>query len=530
MHERVGPDGRELFWADLHKHMTGPGTDHERIGDVVAGACAHLDAVAVLCYPFKWFRKGREGGIREETVGHRPEFEEWWERITDASAAHNDPGTFVTFPAFEWHGDRRQYGDRNVLYREEGAGLVDADDLADLHDALRASDVAAMAIPHHTGYQVGERGADWSALDPEHSPVMEIYSGHGSSEGVGTPVAMADNDDMGPRTSGGTFQDALAAGYSLGVVASNDGPGLPGSWGNGVAGVWAPELTREALWTALRERRTYGTTGDRIALWWELDGHPMGDAVAPGDLEERSASVTVDCPRPLERVELIHDGEVIDVYDHLDRDTESDVRRVLVEFGWGPNAEYGDFSEPRVEWSGTVRRTDGDVRAVAPRFVGDGNEYALEGGACEFELVTVRGEDDDVVLPEGVFGAPHQGLILEVDGTGDLRVELDDCPDVAVPLSTEEATVRAFTVDSAARIEAEFELGPEDIDNRDIVYHNARKVKVHPAAPVTACRASVTFTDLPASEGPDSYYVRARQVDGQCAWGSPVWVDEGNAD
>jgi hypothetical protein len=53
------------------------------------------------------------------------------------------------------------------------------------------------------------RFEDWDAYDAALSPVVEVYSSHGSSEGVGTPVPMADNPDMGPRTSGGTYRDAL---------------------------------------------------------------------------------------------------------------------------------------------------------------------------------------------------------------------------------------------------------------------------------------------------------------------------------
>jgi hypothetical protein len=529
MHADLGPDDHELFWVDLHKHMTGPDAPLDRLDDVLAGARAHLDAVVALCYPFKWFRKGREGGIREETVGGRPEFEDWWARINEASAAHNDPGEFVTFPGFEWHGGRREYGDHNVVYRAEGGDLDDAADAPTLFENIRAGDVPAFAIPHHTGYQVGERGKDWDCFDPDLSPVMEVYSSHGSSEGVDTPVPMDANPDMGPRTSGGTLQDALDRGHHVGVVASNDGPGLPGTWNRGVAGVWAPELTREALWTAIAERRTFGVTGDRIGLWWDLDGHPMGATVDPSELADRTARVAVDCPRPLERVELLHGSDVVGAYDHrVDGGAggDGDGRRVLVEFGWGPTTAYGDFEDTRIEWSGTARVEGGSVRGVAPRFVGPGNGYDLRDGACGFDLVTARGDEGEGVLPEGAVEPVRQGLVLDVDGGSGLRVDLADGPTLAVPFDDTEARVVALTEESAARIEAEFDLPPEEIENRDIVYHNARKVKVAPAAPVARCRAETTFGDLPAGDAPDSYYVRARQVDGQVAWGSPVTVTE----
>lgn len=64
------PDSYDLQWGDLHKHMTGPGADRSELDAVVGAARSHLDVVAVHCYPFRWYRKGREAAIREESVGH----------------------------------------------------------------------------------------------------------------------------------------------------------------------------------------------------------------------------------------------------------------------------------------------------------------------------------------------------------------------------------------------------------------------------------------------------------------------------
>lgn len=513
-----------LNWGDLHKHMTGPGADLDRLDEVVDAAREHLDFVAVFCYPFKWFRKGRDGGIREETVGNRPEFRDWWERVQSASRDHNDPGGFVTFPAYEWHGDRRRWGDHHVLYRREGYPLDDERDLPDLYDTMADRD--ALVVPHHTGYRVGERGGDWDAHDPDLSPVMEVYSGHGSSEGVSTPVPMADNHSMGPRTSGGTFRDGLAGGHRTGVVASNDGPGLPGAWGNGLVGVWAGELTREGVWEALRERRTYGVTGDRIALWWELDGAPMGSVCEPDAAP--TARVSVDCPRPLCRVELVGEDGVERTYTHPEAgySTDTDVYRTLVEFGWGPTAEYGDFTETVQTWAGTLRADGGTVRRVWPRFVGFGQSCELTDDGCRFDLVTSRDGDAEGFLPEEVSVSYRQGLVVEYTATPetDLVVDLADGDSITLPHASlrDRTHLVPFLDESWDRLEAEFELTRDDIDNEDVVYHTARKVRVHRSVPRTACRTGVEFGDLPSQ---DYYYVRVSQVDGQYAWASPVWLE-----
>jgi hypothetical protein len=516
------PEEYDLYWGDFHKHLTGPDIDIDRLDEVLDYAAEHLDAATVLCYPFKWFRHGEDPGIREESVGTHPEFEGWWETIQDVSATHNDPGGFVTFPAHEWHGDRTRWGDHNVIYREEGEPLDDEPDLPDLYANLRGR--PALALPHHTGYEVGNRGKDWDTHDPGLSPVMEVYSSHGSSEGVDTPVAMGGNTSMGPRTTGGSWQDGLDRGHRVGAIASNDGPGLPGTWNRGIAGLWATDLTRAALWEALAERRTYGVTGDRMRLWWEVDGAPLGSVV---DAPAETGTARVACPQPLDRVELVHDGRMVERYTH-DRTGGRDpdgVYQLLVEFHGGPSEHYGGFDDLETGWHGAVEVDGGELRAVTPRFVGYGQRYSLDGG-CQFDLVTRRGEQD-VTLPEGDVDQSKQGLILELEGDDatEVRVDLRGVEEAfTVPLADARERGHLFSLveESVERIEREFDVAADDFENPDPFYHNARKVNVHRAHPRRDCATSVTF-DLPQGDG-DYYYVRAAQVDGQFAWSSPVWA------
>lgn len=524
---RERQDEFSLYWGDFHKHLTGPGADVDRLDSALTDAAQHLDVSTVLCYPFKWFRKGRESGIREESVGHDPEFDAWWEKVEAASLSNNQAGEFVTFPAFEWHGNRKRWGDHNVIFPEEGAPMLDEWELPDLYEEATKRD--ALVIPHHTGYKVGNRGKDWAEFDPDRSPVMEIFSGHGSSVGDDTAVPMDLNDDMGPRTSGGTYRDALDQGLRIGAIASNDGPGLPGTWGKGVAGVWATELTRDAILEAVTARRTYGTTGDRIDLWWEVDDSPLGSTVsADGPLE---GSVKIDCPRELDRIDIIHDGRVVDSYDHRIQERAERTKRVrvLVEVGWGPNGEYGDFEDPLTHWDGEITVEGGSLSGVQPRFRGFGQSYRFDDDGCSFSLTTARGTGKGGTLPEADPTSLKQGFVLEVDPTTDAAVivSVTNRDDIVVPIedALSETTLVALMEESQQRFQEEFDLERGDIENPDILYHNARKVRISRAHPVSACTASVTF-DLPEPDAGDGYYyVRASQVDGQYAWSSPVWVE-----
>jgi len=51
----------------------------------------------------------------------------------------------------------------------------------------------------------------------------------------------------------------------------------------GFTGVYAEAFTRESVFAALRERRTFGTTGDRIIVDFRLNEHAIGSAIHPGN-------------------------------------------------------------------------------------------------------------------------------------------------------------------------------------------------------------------------------------------------------
>src|SRR5262249_32367505 len=145
----------------------------------------------------------------------------------------------------------------------------------------------------------------------------------------------------------GTFEwllhDAFELGHRVGVVChSDDHKGRPGATRPGASTFGAiggltcyfmPELTRDALFTALRRRHHYGTTGTRmlITLAGSFDrevtgvaedpqlgpapglaarGAIMGDIVRPGTAVMQLSAEVIGTA-PLERVELLHGTQVV---------------------------------------------------------------------------------------------------------------------------------------------------------------------------------------------------------------------------
>ena len=121
-------------------------------------------------------------------------------------------------------------------------------------------------------------------------------------------------------------RDALARGYRFGIIASSAGhDGRPGGdqspelkhhhmyhhLGSGRAAVFAQELTREAVFDALYERRCYATTGVPMILWFDINGSVMGSelpALADGDRPR--LRVVAKGTNGIDHVRIVKNGEV----------------------------------------------------------------------------------------------------------------------------------------------------------------------------------------------------------------------------
>ena len=219
---------------------------------------------------------------------------------------------------------------------------------------------------------------------------------------------------MSPGTSATTWQAALDKGYRIGAIASNDGPGLPGSWGKGLAGVWADSLTREDVYEALKERRTYGVTGDRIRLQFRVNGAPMGSLISRADSAE--ISYRIRCPDALDRIELVHNGLQKDSYYHPDRKVKGGKGNysIRVDFGWGPERHFG-FPENLTRWTGSLKLAGGRLMGVGKCFSYPNQHLEWkDDGACW-----------NLKLPRGSGHRDHkQSLIFKIRGDGDTEVRI----------------------------------------------------------------------------------------------------------
>lgn len=276
-------------------------------------------------YAYRWARDVQ--GLDFSVVTNAGREDHWAEDLA-LDDAYNEPGRFATIPALE-RGFRR--GHKNTYFRtSEGVPPMPALDIEEMFEWLAELGVPAMTIAHHPNchsetsryYAWGPQ--DWSTVDPRFERLAEICQCRGSFEvdEVGGPVSLGG--------LGASIQDALALGHRLGFVGGTDNhnaqPGSPRSnlggldadeiIGGGITGVFARELTREAIFDALWARRCYATTSRRILLDVRMGEHMMGGDLSAEQAapfaDERSLRIEAIGERDLARIEVVRNNVTVE--------------------------------------------------------------------------------------------------------------------------------------------------------------------------------------------------------------------------
>jgi hypothetical protein len=235
------------FWADLH------GQSNETLGTNTAR---------------EYFMFGRDRAFLDACAHQGNDFQitrEFWSELNNLTSEFDEPGRFVCIPGYEWSANTSVGGDRNVFYRQEGRPIfrsshaqipdmideqLDAHNASELFERLSGENCVCWA-------HCGGRYADIKyAHNAKLKTAIEIHSSWGTFEWL--------------------LADAFEMNYRIGIVANSDGhkgrvgasyPGASffGSFG-GLTCFLAPELTREAIFEAMRRRHHFATTGARLLL------------------------------------------------------------------------------------------------------------------------------------------------------------------------------------------------------------------------------------------------------------------------
>ena len=457
------------FWGDLHAQSDATvGTGSEEEYFCFARDQAHLDFAS---------HQGNDFQVSEGV----------WEQLNRTIERFHQDHRFVVLPGYEWSGNTAAGGDHNIIYREEGLPILRSshwqipdtpeNDLSPAHPAsvlferLRQQvGVENVVIAAH----VGGRYADIHRyFDPDLCRLVEILSCWGVFEWL--------------------LWDAIEAGHIVGVTCNSDGhkgrPGAegPGAGEFGIAGgltcVLAPELTRRAVFDALRARRCYGTSGPRIDLQVEMDGAPMGSVLPWRQIALIHATVLGTAP--VESLRLYRGRDVIHEVRSAAFETVAGSRRMRVTWGGARMRGRGR----RVIWDGTIHLAGAQIQEASPV----GFDSPLDG--------IVEQQPDRVVFRSRTTG-DMDGLDLWLDRASQGQLSFESpvgCCQVDL-----EALDGPTTFDlGGLEMRICVERYPEKLANMTLSLH--REIR-------------------PPADSLTPYTFKVVQSDGHSAWSSPIYV------
>jgi len=252
----------------------------------------------------------------------------YWRKNMRMADFYNDPPYFVALPGMEWtltaRGDLESVpgaGHYNVIFSSEkearnfirnakeiyNVNSPETSDPSKLWSLLHEKEIDCITIPHHPADK--SHPVDWHMHDPHFVPVVELFQCRGNAEYPGCPREF--NLDRHTTTpSKRAFVDYALRDmkYKMGFVASGDHNGL----GVGNASLWVKDVSREGILEAMRARRCFGTTGDKIVMRFFLNNASQGSTVKSARAPELDMEVRGQ--RELEKVEVLRNSRVIREY------------------------------------------------------------------------------------------------------------------------------------------------------------------------------------------------------------------------
>ncbi|HCO93861.1 MAG TPA: hypothetical protein DIU00_07920 [Phycisphaerales bacterium] len=491
----------ELFWGDLHNHnAVGYAKGSlERSYDIARN---HLDFFCFTGHS-QWHDMPKMPQNKHlKWVRGFEVMKNNWPNVIRLANKYYAPGEFVPFVGYEWHSS--SYGDVCIVFPGSEAELVNLNSIKEFQEFARSR--SAILIPHHPSYKQGWRGQNWGVLDPTVSPVVEIFSEHGNAESDRGPHRYI-RHSMGGRYTKNTLQWLWRQGAQVGVVASTDDHlGYPGAYGEGLVAAYAKTLTRESIMEALKARRTYGVSGDRIELDFRLNDHWMGRTIpATGD---RNIRVKVKGKDVIDRVEVLRNNKVIHRDHPVDRTigASSWKKSVLcrIEFGWGP---WGDLNMARIcDWRFRVVVNNGRILCATPCFQSGPFDEKRRN-----RITMIDDRSFEVLSYTSRMQAYEEratnAIVLEIQGTPKTELKIA----VTRPAKM---TFAKLLEELAESSDVEF-TGP--FTSESILLHRV----------VFSENYSTDFKLMDKRETgrTDWYYVRVVQSNGSMAWSSPIWLE-----
>ena len=504
-----------IFWTDFHSNI-----HHDQMKDLdkwIAQIRETLDFWPIAYYPFG-MRKDSTGLGVEDTIPMES-IKVDWEVLREAVKKVNEEG-FPMFMGYEWQGNGLD-GDHNVFFKtndEDPCFVLDYHNLIENYDGIEA-----IGIPHHTAYQLKNRGKDWDRQNDTFSPFAEIYSSHGSSECDDNWINMDRHVHMGPRTDATSVSTGLKKGNHFGLIASGDNHSCPGVYGFGYAAVVAKDNSKEEIWKALRQRHVYGVSKDRIDVDFKLDDAMMGDVTKAG---KHTMHLHVEGMDTIDRIEILKNEKRIALIAGPDEEIPTGNEKIRYKFfmeaGWGPDLRvFPEFTE-RV-WKGMIK-TPGKILSVTPCFSTFGQSIDNKtDNELDFTLTTHSTTATGKWM--GPSSVTTEGFQIEIEDTLDSYVDIE-MEGKKVHLTVNELVqgTHVYSMDEEVQQLLKERYGFTEYYRSDPFWHNAYKFRVHKAS-LDSWYTQDVHMDMDLVDG-DEIRCRILEKNGSCAWTSPIFIEE----
>lgn len=316
--EQMAVDGEvyTLVYGNLHEH-----SENSPCWSAGTDGTLHDD------YRFGMFSEGYDFvGITDHGYSMT---EVYWRKNLRLAEFYNEPGQFVALPAMEWtlQSDRKlddiQYGagHYNVIFPSMEAGqkfirnqqeiysvyCPETGNSALLWKLLHEKNIDCVTIPHHPADEA--HPVDWDVHDDKYVPVVELFQCRGNGEYPGCPREINLARHRTTKHKRAFVNYALKQKkHKMGFIASGDHNGM----GVGVAALWVKELSRKGILDALKSRRCFATTGDKMVVDFRINGRMAGSTAGASGAPK--LSLNVKGQRALEKVEILRNSEVIKEY------------------------------------------------------------------------------------------------------------------------------------------------------------------------------------------------------------------------
>jgi hypothetical protein len=422
-----------------------------------------------------------------------------WRQMQDAVKRYDRPGEFIPFLAYEWTAPTIFGGHHNVFYRtsegRERSAVQQHPTLTSLYEGLKSKndpkDVLVIPHAHATG--------EYRINDGEIENLVEILSLHGSFEWFG--------------------QRYLEQGHEVGFIAASDDhlshPGYAAGNGNltfrsGLAAVVAPTKSRDSLFDAMKARRTYATTGDRIILDYDVSGGSFGQRIANTD--KRVVKLRAIGTAPIREITVVKNGK--DAFSQaymLDRTGRSN--RLAVQFQSSSDPQVRDNARGWRRWEGTLTvkgaRLDGFDAPGSPVSAADFVRRA-DGKPQTLDIsIGTRGSANTIYLD---LAGVTRGASIELD--------LQPAREFGTPLVSD--PYHEYPAMTYSLPLARMQQGVYGIDSPGAVTPD--RISIQSILKDAPMEQSIEWTDPGPARPDDNYYVRVIQANEGAAYTSPVWV------